>query len=152
MTSTMRLLPWALTILSCVSVARSEEPAEIEVHWQQPIGPPLVGFGAQMNPYLYARPNWGDVTEDNVKDLEQKVVELRPQFVRVFMVPEWKQGKPDGVNKQGDPRMWESFLRTLRLAQRAGANVTLTTWYAQPSKPEESARETVATLVDLVRN
>src|SRR2546421_6215319 len=121
---------------------------ELVVHPDQVIGPPMVGFGAQMNPYLYARPNWGDVTEENVKDLEQKVVELGPQFVRVFMVPEWKQGKPDGVNKNGDRRMWESFLRTLRLAQRAGANVTLTTWYGHPSKPEETARETAATLVD----
>src|SRR5207247_640069 len=54
-------------------------------------------------------------------------------------------------NKQGEPRMRESFLRTLRLAQRAGANITLTTWYGDPLQPEKTARETAETLDELIR-
>src|SRR3954471_21604693 len=53
------------------------------------IGAPLVGFGAEFNPYLYCHPNWGDVTETNVKDLETKVIALHPQYVRIFMQLEW---------------------------------------------------------------
>src|SRR5438874_2074477 len=114
----------AFTSLALSHFAIAQDITDIEVKWNQTIGPRFVGFGAQMNPYLYARPNWGDVSEENVKDLEQKVVELSPQFVRVFFVPGWMRGEPDGVNKQGEPRMRESLLRTLRLAQRAGAAIT----------------------------
>src|SRR5437764_3582107 len=67
----------------------------------------LVGFGVEMNPYLYATPNWGgpvvmrnrlplrpdwfrpflgDVDEDNVHDLERKIIALRPQHVRIFIL------------------------------------------------------------------
>jgi len=136
----------------CVGMASA---AEFVVKPGQTVGPAFVGFGAEMNPYLYASPNWDDskfggVTEQNVKDLEKKVIELRPRFVRVFMVPDWREGKPDGINKQGEPRMWPSFLRTLRLAEKAGATITLTTWYGHPSEPERTARETVDVLVDLI--
>ena len=36
----------------------------------------FVGFGAQFNGWLYSKPNWGLVTEQNVKDLEAKIIDL----------------------------------------------------------------------------
>jgi hypothetical protein len=135
-------------VLGIVRFAAAQ--GEVAAHFDEPIGPPIAGFGAEMNPYLYASPNWGKVTEENVKDLEQKVVDLKPQFVRVFFDPGWLRNGPDGINKQGEPRMRESLLRTLRLAARAGANISLTTWYGHPSEPERTAKETVDGLVELM--
>jgi len=126
--------------------------AQVRVHFDQPVGPPILGFGAQLNPYTYASPNWGDVTEENAKDFERKVIDLSPQFVRVFMVPGWKTGDPDGVNKQGNVGTWKSFLRTLRLAQTAGAHITLTTWFGEPMFPEKTAKTTAALLDDLINH
>jgi hypothetical protein len=98
----------------------------------------MVGFGAQMNPYLYATPNWGDVTEVNVRELEAKVVALRPQHVRIFFAAEWWNGKPDGISRD-DPRMKASFLRTAALAQRAGATINITYWHGPWPEPARQA-------------
>ena len=51
------------------------------VHPDEPIGPPLVGFGAEMNPYEYCTPNWGVVNEENARDYEKKVIDFAPQHV-----------------------------------------------------------------------
>jgi hypothetical protein len=48
--------------------------------------------------------------------------------------------------------MRQSFLRTLRLAQRAGATITLTMWWGDPKDPEKTARRTVELLDDILRN
>src|SRR5262245_49100123 len=141
-----------IVVIGCCACSSwaNEDVVEVRLHGEELVGPPLVGFGAQMNPYLYAKPNWGEVTEQNVVDLERKVIELGPQFVRVFMAHEWREGKGDGVNKGGEPRMWESFLRTLRLAQRSGARITITTWWGEPSFPERTAQRTAALLDELI--
>jgi hypothetical protein len=111
---------------------------------------PFVGFGAQMNPYLYAAPNWGDVTEENVKELERKVMALAPQHVRIFSLIHWWMPWGDGWIARSDPRMRESFIRTVRLAQDAGASVNLTLWWGAFIEPERSAREFVEILDELL--
>ena len=71
------------------------------------------GFGGQLNQHLYARisgppPRLGDV--------EQKVVALEPPLVRIFFnTSAWENAD----------RM-ESFERTVRLADRAGAEINIT--------------------------
>ena len=116
----------------------------------QPAGPAMVGFGAQMNPYLYSAPNWGDVTEENVKDFERKVIALKPQHVRIFYLQRWFKGEADVISK-GDPRTAESFIRACQLAQRAGASINVTNWYGPWVEPEKQMQEFAATLEELVK-
>src|SRR5688572_23810377 len=92
---------WLIVLLFC-SVTHA---ADFTIT-NDPAGPPLVGFGVQMNPYLYATPNFPDV-EPRVADYEAKVLALRPQHVRIFFRQEWFSGGADNVSK-GDPRMAES--------------------------------------------
>src|SRR5688572_33325047 len=134
-----------LILLALARVAPAQQPATapvtFTVHTDEFLGPPLVGFGAQFNPYLYATPNFapeGDVTDRNVADLERKLLALRPQHVRIFFALEWWDGKRDGIAKD-DPRMKESFLRTAHLAQRCGATINLTYWHGPWPEPERQA-------------
>lgn len=112
--------------------------AEFTVHPDKTIGGAFVGFGANMNPYLYCRPNWGEVNETNAADLRRKVIALAPQHVRIFFLNDWLT-TGDTVVAKGDPRMYESFIRTVRLAQDAGATVNLTLWY-DPNRWADPAR------------
>src|SRR5215211_6587485 len=120
-----------VAVCALATLARGEEAARFTIHPDESIGPPLVGFGAQFNPYLYATPNFGgggDVNETNVADLERKLLALRPQHVRIFFQPEWWDGGKDNISKN-DPRMKDSFLRTAKLAQACGATINLTYWH-----------------------
>ena len=128
-----------LIALVCVSIARAQDVPTFTVHPDDFVGPPLVGFGAQFNPYLYASPNWGaDVNEQNVRDLERKLLDLRPQHVRIFFAMEWWDGRRDSIAKD-DPRIKESFLRTAKLAQRCGATINLTYWHGPWPDPQKQA-------------
>src|SRR4051812_44545519 len=91
--------------------------AQFTVHTDQPVSPPLVGFGAQLNPYLYCTPNWGVINDENVKEYERKVTDLAPQHVRVFFMNEWFNPAATDPVAKSDRRIKDSFLRTLRLAQ-----------------------------------
>jgi hypothetical protein len=123
-----------VTVIVCllVPLARGQEATRFTIHPNEFIGPPLVGFGAQFNPYLYCTPNFepgGDVTAGNVADLERKLRDLRPQHVRIFFQPQWwERGGRDEVAKD-DPRLKESFLRVAALAQACGATINLTYWH-----------------------
>src|SRR4051812_18134885 len=56
----------------------------------KPIGAPIAGFGACMNPYLYSFPNTPDeINAAALADLEGKVKALHPQFVRIFFLQSW---------------------------------------------------------------
>src|SRR2546430_11883554 len=101
-----------------------------------------------MNPYLYCPPNWGDVNERNVKDLEEKIIALAPQHVRIFVLPRWWRGQGDTVCNDGE-LIKQSMIRTIRLAQRAGATINLTLWFGQFPYPAETAKAFVDMLADL---
>ncbi len=137
-------------LVSCLWLSAAlAQVATFTVRPDEFVGPPLVGFGAQFNPYLYATPNFGgsgDVTEANVQDLERKLLDLRPQHVRIFFALEWWDGRRDGIAKD-DPRMKESFLRTARLAQQCGATINLTYWHGPWPDPQRQA----ARFADIVK-
>jgi hypothetical protein len=102
---------------------------------EQFAGPPWVGFGAQFNPWAYCKPNWGEVNENNLKNYEQKVIDLAPQHVRIFV--EVDRDSP----RRNDPVIHASVLRTIELAQRAGATVNLTLWHGPyPDVPDATGR------------
>ena len=63
-----------------------------------------------------------------MKDFEQKVIDLGPQHVRIFYLQKWFNGEADPIS-EGDPHTADSFIRTCRLAQQAGASINLTNWY-----------------------
>jgi hypothetical protein len=115
-----------------------------------PAGPELVGFGAEMNPYLYCAPNWGEVNDQNIADFERKVIDLSPQHVRVFFLQQWFDGRADDISK-GDPKTAESFIRTCKLAQRAGATINVTHWRGPWPEPERQMADFAATLEELIR-
>ena len=76
---------------------------------------------------------------------------LAPQHVRIFFLNNWFNGGADPISK-GDPRTAESFIRTCRLAQTAGATINLTNWYGPWKDPEKQMADFAATLQRLVRD
>ena len=141
----LSLLAWIVLIPPSRLAARGDFTVTSD-----PAGAALVGFGVQMNPYLYCTPNRAEVTDENVADFERKVLALRPQHVRVFFLQQWFDGRADDISK-GDPRMADSFIRTCRLAQRAGATINLTHWRGPWPEPEKMMAAFADTLEKLIR-
>ena len=125
------LLAIAATLACLVGCATPHKMVSADfIVTDKAIGPPIAGFGACMNPYLYAYPNMPmEISATAVKDLETKVKALRPQFVRVFFLQSWWDRDTDPSIAKNHPGMRDSFLRTLHLAQDAGATVLLQFWY-----------------------
>jgi hypothetical protein len=114
-----------LSLAGCASVHHADF-----VISQKPVGPPIVGFGVCMNPYLYAFPNTPDeISPSQLANLEAKVKRLHPQFVRIFFLNSWWEQDTDQSIAKNHPGMRESVIRTIRLAQEAGASVLLQLWY-----------------------
>jgi hypothetical protein len=113
----------------------------------EPSANEFVGIGAQFNGYLYCPPNTagGGVTEKNVADLERKIVDLQPQHVRVFV-----EIQPD--SRQGDPVVKASVIRTIALAQRAGATVNCTLWHGPYPDLNLAAQQMADMMADFIRN
>jgi hypothetical protein len=93
------------------------EVSELYLDRADVLVPALAGYGVQFNQNVYAAisRNAG-VTDANVGDMEQKVVALGPQLARIFFHP----------NALKDPDLMQSFVRTVQLAQRAGATINVT--------------------------
>jgi hypothetical protein len=73
----------------------------------------FTGFGGQLNQHVYAKISG---PPPRLAEMEAKVVALRPHFVRIFFnTSEWTNAD----------RM-ESFVRTVRLAERANAEINIT--------------------------
>ena len=74
----------------------------------------FLGFGTQYNNNLYTTRTYESdgVSEDNLFDLEKKVLELGSQYVRIFFDKKcWDVGTPE---------YFSSFVRTVELAQKTG--------------------------------
>lgn len=86
----------------------------------------FLGFGTQYNNNLYTTRTYESdgVSEENVKDLEQKVIELNSHYVRIFFDRKcWSDAA------SYNPEYWPSFLRVVDLAQRTGSIVNITYWH-----------------------
>jgi hypothetical protein len=96
--------------------AASERPSEaaaFAVARDRGIVGSFGGYGGQMNQHVYAKISG---PPPFLPQLEQRVVALQPQFVRIFFsTTEWQ-----------NPDRLESFDRTVRLADRAGADIDIT--------------------------
>jgi len=84
----------------------------------------FAGYGAQFNQHVYSGLGRdAGVSDDNVGDMEQKVVALAPQFVRLFF----------SRTALSNPDRMASFVRTAQLAQRTGATINVTMQAAGPT-------------------
>jgi hypothetical protein len=116
---------------------------EHELNTGQLLVQSLGGFGAQLNQHVFA-----DITAAPVAslpDLEAKVKALEPQLVRIFY--------NDAAETTYADRM-ASFVRTVELAQEAGAviNVTFQSAAAARLNPEPYMTRFAAILEDLVES
>jgi hypothetical protein len=114
-----RLLLSMLAIVLAVGAAPAAATAdgapatELVVRRDQVLVGDFGGFGGQMNQHVYANISGPPPT---LHAMEEKVVALRPQLVRIFFhTSEWTNAD----------RM-ESFVRTVQLAERANAEINVT--------------------------
>jgi hypothetical protein len=118
MSISIRVVAWPaalLLLLGAVSVARAAPtgPPEFTLAPDAGIVGDFFGFGAQLNQHVYAQISG---PPPDLPTLESEVVALQPQFVRIFFnTTEWT-----------NPDRMDSFIRTVQLAQRAGATINIT--------------------------
>src|SRR5438094_5936508 len=123
------LLAAAALVIVCLAGCSTHPNADFVIT-EKPIGQPFAGFGVCMNPYLYCYPNTPDeISPTALADLEAKVKALHPQFVRIFFLNDWWEKDFDPEIAKNHPGTRDSFLRTVRLPQDAGARVLVQLWY-----------------------
>src|SRR5207248_1572754 len=86
-------------------------------------------------------------------DLETKVQDARPQFVRIFFLNSWWYDDTDASVSKDHTGMRESIVRTIELAQKSGAKVLLQLWYdpTQYKDPDDVARKFAGAIAALRR-
>jgi hypothetical protein len=116
----------------------SVETVEFRVQEARTIVQSFAGYGGQFNHHVYAAISRSvGVTDSNVVDMERKMRALHPEFSRIFFTPV----------AFTDPDRMQSFIRTVQLAQSAGATINIT-WQGGTLQPQRFAD----VLIDLVRN
>jgi hypothetical protein len=114
------------------------ETVEFRVQEARTLIQSFAGYGGQFNHHVYAAISRSvGVTDANVGDMERKMRALHPEFSRVFFTPV----------AFTDPDRMQSFIRTVQLAQSAGATINVT-WQGGTLQPQRFAD----VLIDLVRN
>jgi hypothetical protein len=102
--------------------------------------PSFAGFGGQMNQHVYAQISQAAGVPANPVEIEDAVVGLQPQLVRIFF----------NNSEFTMPDRMDSFVRTAVLAQRAGATINVT-WQGG-AFPEATAQKFTDVLADLIRS
>ena len=93
--------------------ARADQQAAFTFAPDQAVTGGFAGFGGQMNQHVYAGLGGPPPA---LSTLEDEVLALRPQFVRIFFnTTEWTY-----------PDRMASFIRTVQLAERAHASIVIT--------------------------
>jgi hypothetical protein len=101
--------------------------AEFELTLSQVLVPSTSGSGAQFNQHVYAAITGAPL--ERFSDLEQKVLRLKPHFVRLFYNDRQETASRDQL---------ESFLLAADLAQRAGATTNVTWQSGGVATPDRS--------------
>jgi hypothetical protein len=121
----------------------SVEVTEFQVTPARVLVPSLAGYGGQFNEHVYAQVSRdAGVTDANVGDMEQKMKDLRPEFSRIFFTP----------LAFGDPDRMQSFVRTVQLAQTAGATIDITWQGGNLDAAGGNVQRFANVLIDLVKN
>jgi hypothetical protein len=114
---------------------------ELELARSRSVVDGLGGYGAQFDQNLFAPITAAPPA--TLPDLEAKVKALEPQLVRIFY----------NVNQEADPSNLASFIKTVELAQDAGATINITYQTAAGARlqPVQFMSRFAAVLDDLVR-
>jgi hypothetical protein len=119
------------------------ETTEFRVQESATLVQSFAGYGGQFNHHVYAAiSRAAGVTDDNVKDMEQKMRALQPQFSRIFF----------NNTAFTDPDRLQSFIRTAQLAQSTGATINVTWQGGTLSVANGTIPKLADVLIDLVRN
>ncbi len=119
------------------------EATEFKVQESATLTESFAGYGGQFNHHVYAAiSREAGVTDDNAKDMEQKMRELHPQFSRIFF----------NNTAFNDPDRMQSFVRTAQLAQSTGATINVTWQGGTLSVANGTIPKFADVLIDLVRN
>jgi hypothetical protein len=119
------------------------ETAEFRAQESATLAQSFAGYGGQFNHHVYAAiSRAAGVTDENAKDMEQKMRDLHPQFSRIFF----------NNTAFTDPDRMQSFVRTAQLAQSTGATINVTWQGGTLSVANETIPKLAAVLIDLVRN
>lgn len=88
----------------------------------------FAGFGTQFNQNVYSTFSAVDgITPENIGRLEKKIKDLQSQYVRIFFDPKSWPSDPKYATVPAD--FMNSFVKTVRLAQDAGAKtINITYW------------------------
>src|SRR3989441_1830374 len=123
--------------------ALAVEAIEFKVQESATLAQSFAGYGAQFNHHVYAAiSRAAGVTDDNAKDMEQKMRDLHPQFSRIFF----------NNTAFTDPDRMQSFVRTAQLAQSTGATINVTWQGGTLSVANGTIPKFAAVLIDLVQN
>jgi hypothetical protein len=115
------------------------EVTEFELSPQNVLVRSLAGYGAQFNQHVYAKLSSPPVNDQNVLEMESKVIALQPNLARIFF----------NTTELTQADRMASFIRTVQLAQRAGSTINVT-WQDAGQKPNLSRFADV--LIDLVKH
>ena len=119
------------------------ETTEFRVQESATLAQSFAGYGGQFNHHVYAAiSRAAGVTDDNAKDMEQKMRELHPQFSRIFF----------NNTAFTDPDRMQSFIRTAQLAQSTGTTINVTWQGGTLSVANGTIPKLAAVLIDLVRS
>src|SRR5439155_21131463 len=123
--------------------ALAVEAVEFKVQESATLAQGFAGYGVQFNHHVYAAiSRAAGVTDDNAKDMEQKMRDLHPQFSRIFF----------NNTAFTDPDRMQSFIRTAQLAQSTGATINVTWQGGTLSVANGTIPKFAAVLIDLVHN
>ncbi|HEX7145086.1 MAG TPA: hypothetical protein VF225_07225 [Gaiellaceae bacterium] len=119
------------------------ETAEFRVQESATLAQSFAGYGGQFNHHVYAAiSRAAGVTDENAKDMEQKMRDLHPQFSRIFF----------NNTAFTDPDRMQSFVRTAQLAQSTGTTINVTWQGGTLSVDNGTIPKFAAVLIDLVHN
>ena len=119
------------------------ETTEFRVQEAATLAQSFAGYGGQFDHHVYAAiSRAAGVTDENAKEMEQKMRDLHPQFSRIFF----------NNTAFTDPDRMQSFVRTAQLAQSTGTTINVTWQGGTLSVANGTIPKFAAVLIDLVHN
>src|SRR5438093_1753465 len=121
--------------------------ADFELKTTRVLVPNWGGSGVQFNQHVYAAIT--GVPEQHMADLRAKVLTLAPQIVRIFYNDK-QEGDPSDPNQTTAQKdRWTSFVRTVKLAEAAGATINVT-WQSGAMTTAQDRETSMRRFADVV--
>ncbi len=108
---------------------------EVKIDFNKVLVNDFAGFGTQYNQNVYSTFSEVDgITPENIHQLEKKVKNLGSQYVRIFFDSKSWPSDPNYSTVPSD--FMDSFIKTVKLAQDAGASIINITFWSRAT-PEK---------------